>query len=243
MNTATNTRTGISLDHCTRVYGEDHLAVTALRDVSLHVAPGEFVAVMGPSGSGKSTVLNLMSGLDDPTTGTVAIGTRVMQSLSSRDRAQLRRTEIGIVFQRLNLVPQLNGIENVMLPLELEGLSARAARPAAAAALAQVGAAHLDERFPDVLSGGEQQRVAIARALVGDRRVILADEPTASLDSLDGEAIVRLLRGLADNGVTVVMVSHDPRWAAWADRIVTLHDGSITDETRVEASEIIGVSR
>ena len=236
-------RTGITLNNCTRVYGVGHTSVSALRDVTLRVAPGEFVAVMGPSGSGKSTVLNLMSGLDDPTMGTVAIGDRVMSTLSGRERARLRRTEIGIVFQRLNLVPQLTGIENVMLPLELDGASQRAARPVAAQALAHVGAAHLADRFPDVLSGGEQQRVAIARALVGDRRVILADEPTASLDSLDGEAIVRLLRELANNGVTIVMVSHDPRWAAWADRIVTLHDGSITDETQAAEPRTVGVSR
>lgn len=220
----------MTLDGCTRIYGEGHLAVTALCNVNLHVAEGEFLAVMGPSGSGKSTVLNLMSGLDDPTTGTVSMGDVSITALTSRERARMRRTDIGIVFQRLNLVPQLTGIENVMLPLELEGSSQRSARPIAQIALEKVGAGHLADRFPDVLSGGEQQRVAIARALVGERRVVLADEPTASLDSLDGEAIVRLLRELANEGVTVVMVSHDPRWAAWADRIVTLHDGAIVDE-------------
>ncbi|ACZ29739.1 ABC transporter related protein [Xylanimonas cellulosilytica DSM 15894] len=215
----------------TRVHGHGAAEVHALRGVDLAVAMGELVAVMGPSGSGKSTLLHLAGGLDSPTSGTVQVGRDDVGALDAKGRARLRRKHVGYVFQDLNLIPALTAIENVTLPLELDGASARKARATATAALAEVGMDGLEDRFPDDMSGGQAQRVAIARALVGPRRLLLADEPTGALDSVTGEAVMRVLRARVDAGAAGLLVTHDARHAAWADRIVFLRDGRVVDET------------
>jgi putative ABC transport system ATP-binding protein len=212
-----------------RTHGAGETAVHALRGVSLSIAPGELVAVMGPSGSGKSTLLNIAGGLDRPTTGEVRVAGETLGGLSRRRLAALRRRRIGYVFQDLNLLPSLTAVENVALPLELDGAGIRKARRAALAALSEVGLSDLASRFPDQMSGGQQQRVAIARALVGERRLVLADEPTGALDSETGEAVLRLLRDRVDAGAAGMLVTHEARHAAWADRVIFLRDGRITD--------------
>ncbi|HEY1487267.1 MAG TPA: ABC transporter ATP-binding protein [Micromonosporaceae bacterium] len=212
-----------------RVHGTGAVAVHALCGIDLTVAPGELVAVMGPSGSGKSTLLNLAGGLDRPTGGEVVVEGQPLGALSRRSLAALRRRSIGYVFQDLNLLPSLTAGENVALPLELDGASVRTARRAAIAALAEVGLDDLVNRFPDDMSGGQQQRVAIARALVGERRLVLADEPTGALDSVTGESVLRLLRARVDAGAAGVLVTHEARHAGWADRVVFLKDGLVVD--------------
>jgi putative ABC transport system ATP-binding protein len=205
--------------------------VHALRGVSISVGQGELVAVMGPSGSGKSTLLNLCGGLDAPSQGEVVVEGEVLGRLSKRRLAGLRRRRIGYVFQELNLLPSLTAVENVALPLELDGKSIRAARRLALAALADLDLGTLAKRYPEQLSGGQQQRVAIARALVGERRLVLADEPTGALDSETGEAVLRVLRARVDAGAAAILVTHEARHAAWADRVVFLKDGVIVDTT------------
>jgi putative ABC transport system ATP-binding protein len=212
-----------------RTHGSGAAAVHALRGIDLAVAPGELVAVMGPSGSGKSTLLNLAGGLDSPSRGEVLVEGQVLGTLHRRELARLRRRSVGYVFQDLNLLASLTAVENVALPLELDGSGVRRSRRLAIAALAEVGLADLEGRFPDEMSGGQQQRVAIARALVGDRRLVLADEPTGALDSQTGEAVLRLLRSRVDAGAAGVLVTHEARHAAWADRVVFLRDGVVVD--------------
>jgi len=212
-----------------RTHGKGDTAVHALRGVTMTVAPGEFVAVMGPSGSGKSTLLNLAGGLDAPTRGDVVVEGSVLGDLHRRQLAALRRRRVGYVFQDLNLLPSLTAAENVALPLELDGMRLRRTRDLALAALEEVGLVDLAARFPDEMSGGQQQRVAIARALVGDRRLVLADEPTGALDSQTGEAVLKLLRARVDAGAAGVLVTHEARHAAWADRVIFLRDGQIVD--------------
>ncbi|SCF29859.1 ABC transporter ATP-binding protein [Micromonospora chokoriensis] len=214
-----------------RTHGTGPAAVHALRGVSLAVRPGELVAVMGPSGSGKSTLLALAGGLDRPTGGEVRVEGQPLGALDRRGLAQLRRRRIGYIFQQLNLLGSLTALENVALPLELDGTSGRRARALARAALTEVGLPGLGDRFPDQLSGGQQQRVAIARALVGERRLVLADEPTGALDSQTGEAVLHLLRRRIDAGAAGVLVTHEARHAGWADRVVFLRDGVLVDTT------------
>lgn len=222
----------VQLEGVGRSFGQGHTAVVALHATDLSVGVGEFLAVMGPSGSGKTTLLSLVGGLDRPSTGRILVGGRDVGVLSARDLAVLRRRTVGYVFQDLNLLPGLTASENVALPLELDGRPTRAARSAAAATLDALGLAGLENRFPDNLSGGEQQRVAIARAMVGERKILLADEPTGALDSITGETVMRLLRRHCDDGGTVILVTHDAAHAAWADRVVFIRDGRIVDETR-----------
>ena len=218
------------LEDVTRTHGDGEARVHALRGLTLSVAPGELVAVMGPSGSGKSTLLHLAGGLDQPTSGRVLVEGTSLGGLSRKALAQVRRRAIGYVFQDFNLVPALTAAENVALPRELDGVPARRARKEAVAALEEVGIPDLAGRFPDDMSGGQQQRVAIARALVGERRLVLADEPTGALDSTTGEAVMALLRARCDAGAAGVLVTHDARHAAWADRVVFLRDGLVVDE-------------
>ncbi|MEV0650549.1 ABC transporter ATP-binding protein [Phytomonospora sp. NPDC050363] len=212
-----------------RTHGVGEATVHALRGVSITVKPGELVAVMGPSGSGKSTLLNVAGGLDKPTGGEVLVEGTALSQLSRRSLAALRRRAIGYVFQDLNLLPSLTAVENVALPLELDGMSVRKARAVAAKALEDVAIPELALRFPDEMSGGQQQRVAIARAVVGDRRLVLADEPTGALDSQTGESVLRLLRARCDAGAAGVLVTHDARHAGWADRVIFLRDGLVVD--------------
>ncbi|MEA2188637.1 MAG: putative transport system ATP-binding protein [Solirubrobacteraceae bacterium] len=220
----------LELRDVSRCYDDGAGEVAALSSVSLSVAAGELVAVMGPSGSGKSTLLQLAGGLDRPTDGRVLVDGRDLADLSTRALAALRRRRVGYVFQRLNLLASLTAVENVMLPLELDGIGARGARAAAEEALAQVGFSGSTKRFPDDLSGGEQQRVAIARGVVGERALLLADEPTGALDTVGGEAILELLSARRDAGAAVVLVTHEPRFAGWADRVLFLRDGQVVDE-------------
>lgn len=214
----------------TRTYGAGRTAVTAVADVSLRAEPGELLAVMGASGSGKTTLLALAGGLDTPTAGRVEVDGVDLAALGPPGLAELRRRRVGYVFQELNLVPSLTAAENVALPLELDGARPRAARRTALGALGAVGLDGLAERFPDDLSGGEQQRVAIARAVVGERRLILADEPTGALDSLTGEAVMGLLREHATGDRAGIVVTHEARHAAWADRVLFLRDGRLVDQ-------------
>ena len=228
---ATTPAAALVLDDVSRVHGTGEAAVPALSGASLTVAPGELVAVMGPSGSGKSTLLNLAGGLDRPSSGTVTVcGTRV-DTLDARGLARLRRRSVGFVFQDLNLVPSLTAAENVALPLELDGHSVRRARSQALDALDRLGLRDLADRFPDRMSGGQQQRVAIARALVGERSLVLADEPTGALDSHTGEEVLRILRERVDAGAAGLLVTHEARHAGWADRVVFLRDGVVVDAT------------
>jgi putative ABC transport system ATP-binding protein len=205
--------------------------VHALRDVDLTVEAGKMVAVMGPSGSGKSTLLTIAGALESPTSGEVLVAGQPLSEMSRNDRSRLRRRAIGYVFQDFNLLPGLTAAENVALPLELDGLSAGKARAAGLRALATLDLADRASRFPDQLSGGERQRVAIARAVVGDRRLLLADEPTGALDSINGEAVMRLILAACKTGLAAVVVTHDAQLASWADRVVFIRDGRIVDRT------------
>lgn len=229
----------IVFDHATRSYGDGHTAVDAIRDVSLGVEPGELVAIMGPSGSGKSTMLSLAGGLDVATAGAVSIGGLDLGALSWDERADIRLRTVGYVFQHLNLLPGLSAVENVAFPLELAGASARQARREASERLGELGVVELADRFPDDLSGGERQRVAIARALVGDRRAILADEPTGALDSVNGEQVMRTLRSACERGIAGIVVTHDAHLAAWAHRVVFLRDGRLVDESAPATAALV----
>jgi putative ABC transport system ATP-binding protein len=221
----------IELRDVSRVHGSGVTAVHALRGVSLSVPPGTLLAVMGPSGSGKSTLLQLAGGLDQPSEGSVHVEGVALGDLGRAGLAQLRRRGIGYVFQDLNLIPALTAAENVALPRELDGVRARQARAEALTALREVDVENVADRFPDEMSGGQQQRVAIARALVGPRRLLLADEPTGALDSYTGESVLGVIRARCDAGAAGLLVTHEARHAAWADRIVFLRDGQIVDET------------
>ncbi|MFN0206375.1 MAG: ABC transporter ATP-binding protein [Planctomycetota bacterium] len=213
-----------------RVYGIGEKAVRALGPVQFEARAGELLAVMGPSGSGKTTLLSLAGALDRPTAGRVWVHGNDLDLYSTKQLAELRRRSIGYVFQDLNLLPGLTALENVALPLELDGVPLKAARAEADGSLERVHLKHLANRFPDDLSGGEQQRVAIARAFVGPRTLLLADEPTGALDSVAGEIVMRLLRLHCDAGQTAILVTHDATHAAWADRVLFLRDGRIVDE-------------
>jgi putative ABC transport system ATP-binding protein len=221
----------LELRRVSKVYGDGATAVHALREVDLTVARGELVAVMGPSGSGKSSLLTIAGSLEEATTGDVVVDGAALAGMSRQDKARLRRRSIGFVFQDFNLLAGLTAAENVSMPLELDGTPAREARRVAMTALEHLGLAERAEHFPDDLSGGERQRVAIARAVVGDRGLLLADEPTGALDSVNSEAVMRLLREISRRGAAAVVVTHEAQLASWADRIVFLRDGRLVDQT------------
>ncbi|GAA2148941.1 putative ABC transport system ATP-binding protein [Humibacillus xanthopallidus] len=231
MSTSSASGPVLVLDDVSRVHGSGETEVVALSHVSLSVARGELVAVMGPSGSGKSSLLNLSGGLDRATSGRVVVDGVDVSALDAKGLAALRRRSIGFVFQDLNLIPSLTAAENIGLPLELDGWSVRRARSQALDALDQLRLRELADRYPDQMSGGQQQRVAIARALVGERTLVLADEPTGALDSHTGEGVLKILRQRCDAGAAGLLVTHEARHAAWADRVVFLRDGVIVDET------------
>jgi putative ABC transport system ATP-binding protein len=221
----------LELREVSKSYGDGVAKVQALRDVNLSVEAGAMVAVMGPSGSGKSTLLTIAGSLEEPTSGEVLIGGNPLSRMSRNTKARLRRRAVGYVFQDFNLLPGLTAAENVALPLELDGVSAKTARAAVLRALEGLGLGERASRFPDQLSGGERQRVAIARAVVGDRRLLLADEPSGALDSVNAEEVMRLLHDACKRGVAAVVVTHDAQLASWADRVVFLRDGALVDQT------------
>jgi putative ABC transport system ATP-binding protein len=220
----------LELTHVSKQYGEGDTSVHALDEIDLVVDEGQLVAVMGPSGSGKSTLLTIAGSLEDPTSGDVAVGGRSIQTMSRNEKARLRRRTIGYVFQDFNLLPGLTASENVALPLELDGVSARIARQAGLDALEQLGLGGRADRYPDQLSGGERQRVAICRSVVGERKLLLADEPSGALDSANGEAVMRMILEACKRGVAAVVVTHDAHLASWADRVVFLRDGRAVDQ-------------
>jgi putative ABC transport system ATP-binding protein len=222
----------LELREISKVYGTGPAQVHALRRVSLSVRGGELVAIMGPSGSGKSSLLTIAGSLEEPTSGQVLVAGTDLTHLSPDDQARLRRRLIGYVFQDFNLLAGFTAIENVTVPLELDGTSAKAAHAAGMKALAELGIAERAQRFPDELSGGERQRVAIARAVVGDRGLLLADEPTGALDSVNAEAVMQLMLAVCRRGVAGVVVTHDAQMASYADRVVFLQDGQVIDQAR-----------
>jgi putative ABC transport system ATP-binding protein len=222
----------LEFDDVVKSFGSGLTEVRALRGVTLSVEEGEFVSVMGPSGCGKSTLLHLAGALESPSAGSVRVGGRELAGLGAAECSELRRNDVGYVFQRLNLIPSLTAIENVMLPLELAGRPHRTVRGQAIAALETVGLNERLDRYPDDFSGGQQQRIAIARAIVGERRLLLADEPTGSLDTASADEVIELLAALPrERGTAVVLVTHEPRFASWADRFVFLRDGRVVDES------------
>ncbi|HYT38468.1 MAG TPA: ABC transporter ATP-binding protein [Acidimicrobiia bacterium] len=221
----------LELQAVSKVYGSGAAEVQALRSVDLTVGAGELVAIMGPSGSGKSTLLTIAGTLEEASRGEVLVEGVPVSALSKNERAKLRRRSIGYVFQDFNLLAGLTAVENVTLPLELDGTAARAARAAGLEALGRFNLADKADRYPDELAGGERQRVAIARAIAGQRRLLLADEPTGALDSVNGEGVMRLVRAACQQGVAGVIVTHDAQLASWADRVVFIRDGRIIDHT------------
>ena len=221
----------LRFQNASKSYGEGHTLVNALRSTSFVVRRAEMVAIMGPSGSGKSTMLSLAGALDNPTQGKVFYEGADLATMKRSALSRLRRNRIGYVFQEFNLLPGLTAVENVALPLELDGYSIKHSRTAAMQALEQVKIESLAKRFPDNMSGGEQQRVAIARAFVGSRNLLLADEPTGALDSSTGETVMRLLRENCDQGRSALLVTHNASHAAWADRVIFIKDGTIVDQT------------
>jgi putative ABC transport system ATP-binding protein len=221
----------LELRQVSKTYGQGAAKVQALHEVDLTVDTGTMVAVMGPSGSGKSTLLTIAGSLEEPDSGEVLVAGHALAGMSQNAKARLRRRTIGYVFQDFNLLPGLTAAENVSLPLELDGLSARKARAAGLRALEGLGLSGRAARYPDQLSGGERQRVAIARAVVGERRLLLADEPSGALDSANAQTVMRLVQDACKNGgMAAVVVTHDPQLASWADRVVFLRDGRATDQ-------------
>lgn len=210
-------------------FGKDVTEVKALDNVSFTLNPGELVAVMGPSGSGKSTLLNVGGLLQKPTSGEVLINGVESSQLSQKQAAQLRRDFIGVVFQRYNLISTFSVGENIALPLELAGEKYQEVRPQIEQALAEVGLDGMIDRFPEEISGGQAQRVAIARALIGNRGLLLADEPTGALDTSTSDEVIKILRSRIDGGAAGLLVTHEPRFAGWADRVIYLRDGRITE--------------
>ena len=221
----------LELRNVSKVYGEGATEVDAISSIDLAVERGSLVAIMGPSGSGKSTLLTIAGSLEAPTTGDVMVDGKNVVGMSRNEKARLRRRTIGYVFQDFNLLAGLTAVENVSLPLELDGISMKKARAKGMAVLDELGLADRAERFPDELSGGERQRVAIARAVVGERSLLLADEPSGALDSVNGEAVMRMILSACHSGVAALVVTHDAKLASWADRVVFLRDGKAVDET------------
>jgi putative ABC transport system ATP-binding protein len=227
----------LELQQISKFYGVGETAVRALAEIDLSVDEGHLVAVMGPSGSGKSTLLTIAGSLEEPTSGEVAVDGASLRAMSRNDKARLRRRTIGYVFQDFNLLPGLTAVENVALPLELDGISARKAQQAGLAVLEQLGLADRAGHYPDQLSGGERQRVAIARSVVGERKLLLADEPSGALDSTNSEAVMRMILDACQRGVAAVVVTHDAHLASWADRVILLRDGRVVEHVAADLSD------
>jgi putative ABC transport system ATP-binding protein len=221
----------LELRTVSKTYGDGPPQVQALTEVSLTVEPGSLVAVMGASGSGKSTLLTIAGSLEAPSNGEVVVAGAALSRMRRNDQARMRRRLIGYVFQDYNLLAGLSAAENVSMPLELDGVPGRKAHAAAMAVLEELGLGDRASHYPDQLSGGERQRVSIARALVGDRQLLLADEPSGALDSTNGDAVMRMILTACKRGVAAVVVTHDAQLASWADRVVFLRDGQVVDQT------------
>jgi putative ABC transport system ATP-binding protein len=226
----------IKLDNVTKVFLTDEIETHALSGIHLEIAKGEYVSIAGPSGCGKSTLLSILGLLDTPSSGTYLLNGRLVQDLALSERARIRNREIGFIFQSFNLIGDLTVYENVELPLTYRGMPSAERKQRATEALEKVGMAHRAKHLPAQLSGGQQQRVAVARALAGHPAVLLADEPTGNLDSKNGDAVMDLLHALHQQGATILMVTHDTRFARHADRTVHLFDGRVVDEAVTEKS-------
>jgi putative ABC transport system ATP-binding protein len=227
---STNGASLIQLQGIKKVFYTDEVETHALSDVHLDIKQGEYVAIAGPSGCGKTTLLSILGLLDTPTDGAYVLDGRPVANLSAADRARVRNRQIGFIFQAFNLIGDLTVYENVELPLTYRGLSGVERKRRVTDGLEKVGMAHRVKHYPAQLSGGQQQRVAVARAVAGDPAILLADEPTGNLDSSNGEAVMELLRELHRGGATICMVTHDPRYAAHADRAVELFDGRVVED-------------
>ncbi len=225
----------IRLDGVTKVFVTDEVETHALSGIQLDLKKGEYLSIAGPSGCGKSTLLAILGLLDTPSEGTYTLNNRAVSGLKLSERARIRNREIGFIFQAFNLIGDLTVYENVELPLTYRGMGSAERKKRVQEALERVGMSHRMKHYPSQLSGGQQQRVAVARALGGDPAILLADEPTGNLDSANGEAVMNLLKDLHRNGATICMVTHDPRYAQFADRTIRLFDGRIVEES-VEAS-------
>jgi putative ABC transport system ATP-binding protein len=221
----------IQLDAVTKVFVTDEVETHALSGIQMHIKKGEYVSISGPSGCGKSTLLAILGLLDTPTDGSYTLNGKAVSGLKLSERARIRNREIGFIFQAFNLIGDLTVYENVELPLTYRGMPSSERKKRVQEALDKVGMSHRMKHYPSQLSGGQQQRVAVARALSGDPAILLADEPTGNLDSANGEAVMDLLRDLHRNGATICMVTHDPRYAKFADRTIRLFDGRIIEET------------
>ena len=226
----------LELRDISKVYGQGATEVRALERIDLAVEEGSLVAVMGASGSGKSTLLTIAGSLEDPSSGEVYVGGRPLSSMSRNAKAQLRRQSIGYVFQDYNLLAGLSAVENVALPLELDGVSARKAQGRAQESLEEFGLEDRAAHYPDQLSGGERQRVAIARAVVGGRQLLLADEPSGALDSTNAESVMRLILAACQRGLAAIVVTHDAKLASWAHRVIFLRDGRTVDHTHTASN-------
>jgi len=232
-----NNQSLIQLNAVTKVFLADEVETHALSGIHLEITKGEYLSIAGPSGCGKSTLLSILGLLDTPSDGTYLLNNQPVQSLTLAERARIRNREIGFIFQSFNLIGDLTVFENVELPLSYRGMAVADRKQRVLGALEKVGMSHRSKHLPSQLSGGQQQRVAVARALAGDPAVLLADEPTGNLDSKNGEAVMDLLSALHREGATIVMVTHDNRFASRADRTIHLFDGRIVKE-QTEAGEI-----
>jgi len=226
----------ILMEGVKKVFMTDEVETHALSNIHLQLKRGEFVAINGPSGCGKSTLLSILGLLDSPSDGNYTINNKPVSNLSLSERTRIRNREIGFIFQAFNLIGDLNVYENVELPLTYRGMGSAERKQRVQQALEKVGMAHRIKHYPSQLSGGQQQRVAVARALVGDPSILLADEPTGNLDSKNGEAVMELMTELHRGGATICMVTHDPRYSAFADRSIHLFDGRIVEENFEESS-------
>ena len=226
----------IRLSGLKKIFYTDEVETHAIQDIHLEIQPGEYVAIAGPSGCGKTTMLSILGLLDTPTEGEYTLAGESVAQLTASQRARIRNRQIGFIFQAFNLIGDLTVYENVELPLTYRGMSASERKQRVQDALERVGMSHRMKHYPAQLSGGQQQRVAVARAVAGDPLILLADEPTGNLDSTNGEAVMELLRELHRGGATICMVTHDPRYAAHADRSVHLFDGRVVEETRPPSS-------
>jgi putative ABC transport system ATP-binding protein len=225
----------IRLEGVTKVFLTDEVETHALSGVFLEICRGEYVSISGPSGCGKSTLLSILGLLDSPSEGKFWLNGTGVENLNLGDRARIRNREVGFIFQSFNLIGDLNVYENVELPLTYRGMPSSERKQRVIESLERVGMSHRIKHYPSQLSGGQQQRVAVARALVGSPSILLADEPTGNLDSKNGDAVMELLRDLHRSGATICMVTHDPRFARYAERTVNLFDGRVVEESELEA--------